>query len=285
MTAAAGALTTGVELRGTQIGKVFGRRSSRHVAVRPLDITITATTSVGVVGESGSGKSTLSRLLVGLERPSTGTITLDGRDIATMHAKAETERELRRSVQYVAQDTFSSFDPRRKLRDALATPLRVLRGKTGADAEEQMVDTLHLLRLDPRFLDKFPHEVSGGQRQRFALARALVVRPRVLLCDEVVSALDVSVQGAVLNTIRAYCRDNGVGLVFVSHGLPATAFIADELLVMRHGEVVEHRPTPDVLAAPAHPYTASLLDAYRRAPRHVVPVDEPLPDVVLEEAS
>jgi ABC-type glutathione transport system ATPase component len=282
---------TGVELRGTRIGKVFGRRSSRHVAVRPLDIAITSTTAVGIVGESGSGKSTLSRMLVGLERPTTGTITLDGRDIASMDASAETGREFRRSVQYVAQDTFSSFDPRRKLRDALATPLRVLRGETGSEAEDRMVATLGLLRLDPRFLDKYPHEISGGQRQRFSLARALVVRPRVLLCDEVVSALDVSVQGAVLNTIRSYCRENGVGLVFVSHGLPATAFISDELLVMRHGEVVEHRPTTDVLAAPAHPYTASLLDAYRRAPRHLVPVDEPLPeavadiDSVLEEAS
>jgi ABC-type glutathione transport system ATPase component len=277
-----------VTLRGEGISKVYGKRSSAHTAVRPMDITVHSRSAIGVVGESGSGKSTLSRMLVGLESPTTGIVSLDGADIQRMERTADESRMLRRNVQYIAQDTFSSFDPRRKLRDAVAQPLRVLRGETGSEAEDRIAETMRLLRLDPAFLDKYPHQISGGQRQRFSIARALVVRPRVLLCDEVVSALDVSVQGAVLNTITAYCRDNAVGLVFVSHGLPATAFVADELLVMRHGEVVEHRPTADVLSAPAHPYTASLLDAYTRAPRHLLPADVELPDAapdtVLEEA-
>lgn len=268
-----------VTLRGEGISKVFGKRGNAHTAVRPMDITVHARSAIGVVGESGSGKSTLSRMLVGLEAPTTGVITLDGQDIQRMERAAEDSRALRRTVQYIAQDTFSSFDPRRRLRDAVAQPLKVLRGETGSEAEDRIADVMRILRLDPAFLDKYPHQISGGQRQRFSIARALVVRPRVLLCDEVVSALDVSVQGAVLNTIRAYCRDNLVGLVFVSHGLPATAFISEDLLVMRHGEVVEHRPTADVLAAPAHPYTASLLDAYTRAPRHLLPADVELPEV------
>jgi ABC-type glutathione transport system ATPase component len=267
-----------VTLRAESVTKVFGRRERAHTAVQPLDLTVDSRSAIGIVGESGSGKSTLSRMLVALEHPTDGRILLDGVDIFEMDHKPETGRQLRRTVQYVAQDTFSSFDPRRSLRDALATPLRVLRGITGAEADERIAEIARLLRLKPEMIDKYPHQVSGGQRQRFALARALVVRPRILLCDEVVSALDVSVQGAVLNTIKTYCSDHSVGLVFVSHGLPATAFIADELLVMRNGHVVEHRPTQDVLSAPEHEYTASLLDAYRRAPRHIVALDEPLPE-------
>jgi peptide/nickel transport system ATP-binding protein len=268
-------------LRGINISKVYGRRNTAHVAVRPFDITVGSRSAIGVVGESGSGKSTLSRMLVGLESPTTGTVSLDGEDIAEMAKRPDTFRRLRRSIQYIAQDTFSSFDPRRKMRDSVALPLRVLRGEVGSEAEDRIADMMRLLRLDPAFLNKQPHEISGGQRQRFAIARALVVRPRLLLCDEVVSALDVSVQGAVLNTITAYCRDNAVGLVFVSHGLPATAFVADELLVMSRGEVVEHRPTQDVLTAPAHPYTVGLLAAYTRPPRHLLPPDVELPDADL----
>ncbi|GAA4675660.1 ABC transporter ATP-binding protein [Frondihabitans cladoniiphilus] len=270
-----------VTLEVSGVSKTFGRGDTAHTAVQTLDLVVDSHSAIGIVGESGSGKSTLSRMLVALEHPSAGTITLDGVDIVEMDKKAESGRELRRVVQYVAQDTFSSFDPRRSLRDALATPLRVLRGITGAEADERIAEIARLLRLKPEMIDKYPHQVSGGQRQRFALARALVVRPRILLCDEVVSALDVSVQGAVLNTIKTYCDEHSVGLVFVSHGLPATAFIADELIVMQNGHVVEHRPTQDVLAHPEHPYTATLLDAYRRAPRHIVSLVEPLPEVEL----
>ncbi|NQX14064.1 ATP-binding cassette domain-containing protein [Microbacteriaceae bacterium VKM Ac-2855] len=262
-----------VSLRAEGLSKSFGKGTTRHVAVQPLDLEITSRTSLGIVGESGSGKSTLSRLLVGLERPTEGDVTLNGRSVQQLLRTASGARELRRTVQYVAQDTFSSFDPRRTLRDAVATPLRVLRGVRGAEAEAEIRDVLALLKLDPAHLDRYPSQLSGGQRQRFSLARSLVVRPRVLLCDEVVSALDVSVQGAVLNMIRDYCETYQVGLGFVSHGLPATAFVADSLLVMRHGAVVEHGPTEQLLEHPEHPYTVALLDAYTRAPRHLVPVE------------
>ncbi|NQX25795.1 ATP-binding cassette domain-containing protein [Microbacteriaceae bacterium VKM Ac-2854] len=268
-----------VSLRAEGLTKSFGKGANRHVAVQPLDLEITSRTSLGIVGESGSGKSTLSRLLVGLERPTAGEVTLNGRSVQQLLRSASGARELRRTVQYVAQDTFSSFDPRRTLRDAVATPLRVLRGVRGAEAEAEIREVLELLKLDAAQLDRYPSQLSGGQRQRFSLARSLVVRPRVLLCDEVVSALDVSVQGAVLNMIRDYCETYQVGLGFVSHGLPATAFVADSLLVMRHGAVVEHGPTEQLLDHPEHPYTVALLDAYTRAPRHLVPVEPIEPEL------
>ncbi|MFT4262794.1 MAG: ATP-binding cassette domain-containing protein [Nocardioides sp.] len=258
-----------VTLQAEGLARVFGRGRSRHVAVQPLDLAIDSQTSLGIVGESGSGKSTLSRLLVGLDTPTEGEVLLDGTTIRRMLGTPSGMRRFRRTVQFVAQDTFSSFDPRRKLRDSVATPLRVLRGVRGEEAEQEILDVLSLLKLDPAFLERYPSQISGGQRQRFALARALVVRPRILMCDEVVSALDVSVQGAVLNMIREYCDTHAVGLGFVSHGLPATAFIASTLLVMRHGEVVEYGPTAQVIDDPQHEYTKELLDAYRRGPRHL----------------
>ncbi|MFW0786056.1 ATP-binding cassette domain-containing protein [Gordonia sp. CPCC 206044] len=262
-----------VTLQTDQVTRVFGHGQNAHVAVRPLDLEIDSRTALGIVGESGSGKSTLSRLLVGLDTPTSGAIFLDGTSISSMMSTRWGLRRLRQTVQFVAQDTFSSFDPRRSLRDAVATPLRVLRGVTGDDAELEMREILETLVLDPVLLDRYPSQLSGGQRQRFSLARALVVRPRILLCDEVVSALDVSVQGAVLNMIRDYCETHGVGLVFVSHGLPATAFISTSLIVMRNGEVVERGRTMDLIEQPQHPYTQSLLDAYRRGPREVGPAD------------
>ncbi|MCM0621141.1 ABC transporter ATP-binding protein [Nocardioides bruguierae] len=258
-----------VTLQAEKLTRVFGRGPSRHVAVQPLDLQIDTSTALGIVGESGSGKSTLSRLLVGLDTPTAGEVLIDGTRISQLMSTPSGMRRFRATVQYVAQDTFSSFDPRRTLRDSVATPLRVLRGVKGEEAEAEIREVLTLLQLDPGFLDRYPGQISGGQRQRFALARSLVVRPRILMCDEVVSALDVSVQGAVLNMIREYCETHSVGLGFVSHGLPATAFISSTLLVMKYGEVVEHGPTKDVIENPQHPYTRSLLDAYRRGPAEI----------------
>lgn len=254
---------TSAVLEAHGVSKVYGLRSSAVTALNPIDFRLDPRSSLGIIGESGSGKSTLSRLLVGLEAPSTGRITFNGRDIQEMLRTAVGRREFRASVQYVAQDTSSSFDPRRTLRDAVETPLRVLRGVTGAKADERLTQVADALRLNPAHFDRLPAQVSGGQRQRFALARALIVRPRILLCDEVVSALDVSVQGAVLNLIKEYVHEHDIGLAFVSHGLPATAFICDELAIMRHGSVIERGTTADVVLAPREEYTHHLLNAYR----------------------
>jgi oligopeptide/dipeptide ABC transporter ATP-binding protein len=166
----------------------------------------------------------------------------------------------------VAQDTSSSFDPRRTLRDAVRVPVQRLCGLDSRAADERVDRTLELLGLSPALAARRPAEVSGGQRQRFALARALVVEPRLLVCDEVVSALDVSVQGSILNLLKRYCRGQQAGLAFVSHGLPAAAFIADDLAVMHRGRLVEMGDTGGILDHPGHPYTASLLQAHRGRP-------------------
>ncbi|WP_432561724.1 ABC transporter ATP-binding protein [Kineococcus sp. SYSU DK003] len=250
-----------LEARG--VSKTFTTRRGAVTAVQTLDFSLDPTSAVGIIGESGSGKSTLSRMLVGFEAPSTGRVYFNGTDVQAMLRTPGGRREFRAAVQYVAQDTSSSFDPRRTLGDAVATPLRLLRGITGTAARERMAEVAAELRLNPDFYERRPAQVSGGQRQRFALARALVVRPRILLCDEVVSALDVSVQGAVLNLVKEYVEEHDIGLAFVSHGLPATAFIADELMIMRHGQVVERGRTGQVVTDPQAAYTRDLLDAYR----------------------
>lgn len=250
-----------LKLRG--VTKDYGSGRSRITAVEPVDLEITERSAMGVIGESGSGKSTLSRMIVGLETPSGGTITANGQDVGELLKTKEGRREYRKYVQYVGQDTSGSFDPRLTLRDAVSTPLKLLSGlreKSRVDAKLEEVAAE--LDLDPRFYDRYPHQLSGGQRQRFSLARGLVVAPRILLCDEVVSALDVSVQGQVLNLIKKYVKENNTGLVFVSHGLPATAFISSELLVMQRGKVVEQNSVAPMLSEPQHPYTQQLFEAY-----------------------
>jgi len=251
------------EIRVDDARRIFGSRRSRHVAVDGVDLTIGPSTSLGIVGESGSGKSTLSRMLVGLDEPTSGTVHLNDVPVHDWLAQRERELEFRRTVQYVPQDTSSSFDPRRTLRDSVQSPLRTLYGLTGRELDDAFDDVLESLQLDPALADRKPHRVSGGQRQRFAIARALIVRPRVIVCDEVVSALDVSVQGAILNLLKQYIAEHDAAIVFVSHGLPATAFICSRMSVMHHGRVVESGPTEQVVHDPADDYTRSLIDAYR----------------------
>ncbi|GAA1855142.1 ABC transporter ATP-binding protein [Pseudonocardia ailaonensis] len=238
-----------------------GRGGAAHTAVDGVDLLVDSGRRIGIVGESGSGKSTVVRMMVGLDAPTSGSVTFDGNPVATMPTAAL--RNFRRQVQLVAQDTSSSFDPRRTLRDAIRKPCHNLLGLDTASADAAIDATLAALSLDPALASRKPHQVSGGQRQRFSIARALVVRPRIIVCDEAVSALDVSVQGSVLNLLKEHCEAHDAGLVFVSHGLPATAFIADELIVMYQGKIVEHGPTGQVLFASRHPYTRSLVDAYR----------------------
>jgi ABC-type glutathione transport system ATPase component len=251
-----------VQIVADGVVRRFGGRRQSFTAVNGVSLTFGSGSAIGVVGESGSGKSTLARLFSGLDTPTAGGITLDGREIRSLLALRADRADLRRTVQYIAQDTTSSFDPRRTLRDAVTTPLRRLRDLDAPAADEAAEAMAARLGLDPALLDRYPAQVSGGQRQRFALARGLVVEPALLICDEVVSALDVSVQGSVLNTLKAYCADTGAGLMFVSHGLPATAFVAADLVVMYRGEIVERGDTESVLTESTDPYTRSLLAAH-----------------------
>ncbi|OZF05378.1 ABC transporter ATP-binding protein [Rhodococcoides fascians] len=246
----------------TDVRKVFaGRSGGAHVAVDDVSLLLDSTSRLGIVGESGSGKSTMVRMLMGLEIASSGSVEYRGRDLASL--KKGELREFRRNVQLVAQDTSSSFDPRRTLRDGVRRPLLELMELSTKEADAQVDQMLASLSIDPGLADRKPHQVSGGQRQRFSIARALVVGPKLIVCDEAVSALDVSVQGAVLNLLKDHCENSDAGLVFVSHGLPATAFICEELIVMYEGRIVEQGSVQQVIFASEHPYTKSLVDAYR----------------------
>ncbi|MBM9469464.1 ABC transporter ATP-binding protein [Nakamurella leprariae] len=255
-----------VELVLDAATKQYGSARSRFTAVDAVTATFTSDQTVGVVGESGSGKSTLAKMLVGFETPNGGRVTFNGESVAQVVKSRSGRMDFRRAVQFIGQDTTSSFDPRRRLDDSVLLPLRTLLGLSDGEARARMAETLDALRLPVALASRYPFEVSGGQRQRFAIARGLVVRPRILVCDEVVSALDVSVQGAILNLIKDYCEQHSAGLIFVSHGLPATGFVAQELLVMYHGRMVERGPSAQVFADPQHAYTRSLLNAYRGEP-------------------
>lgn len=232
----------------------------RHTAADDVTFTVPAGGSLGIVGESGSGKTTVARMLVGLVRPDAGTVSVSGRPRAPRTPRGRTARLARaREIQIVFQDPYVSLDPRLTARRCLTTALR-LHGR-----DESLADgLLDRVGLGSREAGALPHGLSGGQRQRLAIARALAVDPEVLVLDEAVAALDVSIQAQILALLAEIRRDTGVALVFVSHDLAVVQHITDEVLVMRRGTVVEQGPTAGVLAAPQDPYTGLLLASVPR---------------------
>ncbi|MDF2709384.1 ATP-binding cassette domain-containing protein [Nonomuraea muscovyensis] len=224
-------------------------------ALKGVSLTVRRGERYGIVGESGSGKSTLLRLLCGLDRPTGGSIRFDGQEITGLP-----ERRLaflRRSLQIVFQDPMSSLDPRMRVRDIVAEPLVALGRPTGG----RVAELLEEVGLPASAADRYPHQFSGGQRQRIAIARALATRPTVLVADEPVSALDVSVRGQILNLLADLVDEHGLTLVFVSHDLSVVRHVCETVAVMNGGEIVESGPVDDVWARPGHPYTRALLEA------------------------
>jgi peptide/nickel transport system ATP-binding protein len=221
---------------------------------------------LGIVGESGSGKSTLVRLMTGLDRPTSGTVSFAGQTVS-----GRPERELgflRAAVQLVFQDPRSSLDPRMRVGDIITEPLRsrLVRRQLGEgiDHRQRLAEVLDAVDLPADSADRFPHEFSGGQRQRIAIARALAPKPEVLIADEPVSALDVSVRAQVLNLLSDLVRDQGLTLVLVSHDLQVVRHLCDTVVVMQAGRIVEHGATRSVYAGPESDYTRSLLAAIPR---------------------
>ncbi len=228
-------------------------------ALAGVSFTLQAGRSLGVVGVSGSGKSTLARLVMALEPPSAGCVKLLGQDLHRLNAPDL--RAARRQVQMVFQDPYGSLDPRRTVQQTVAEPLAVLLGATPAEQRERAAEALDAVGLRAADGARYPHEFSGGQRQRIAIARALITRPALIVADEPVSALDVSVQAQVLNLMQDLQQRYGMAYLFIGHDLAVIDRVADEVLVLQHGHVVEQGPPERLFSAPLHPCTQALLAA------------------------
>ena len=246
-------------------GGMLGRPEKPLRAVADVSLDIAAGEVLGVVGESGSGKSTLGRLLLRLIEPTAGSITFDGKDVSAM-TPAELRR-FRRHMQMIFQDPYASLNARMTVGDALTESLRLHRGLGRAKAKDAAAALLAQVGLTREHLSRYPRAFSGGQRQRVAIARALASQPRFIVADEPVSALDVSIQAEVINLLQDLQRALGLSLMFISHDLSVVEIIADRVMVLYLGRVMETAPTEALFSRPRHPYTAILMQAAPGAKR------------------
>jgi oligopeptide transport system ATP-binding protein len=239
----------------------FFRSSDRVVrAVDDVSFTVPRGRTTGLVGESGCGKSTTGRCILQLYRPTAGAVLFDGLDLTTL--RGEELRRMRRRMQMIFQDPYSSLNPRRSIREIITEPLEIHHLLDGAPARNQRVDELlDLVGLSPALADRYPHEFSGGQRQRIGIARALAVEPDFIVCDEPVSALDVSIQAQIVNLLKTLQRRLGLTYLFIAHDLSVVRYISDDVVVMYLGQVVERAPRQALFDQPRHPYTRALLSA------------------------
>ena len=268
-----------LEVRGLKkyypIERGILRRVVGHVrAVDDVDLTIPAGKTFGLVGESGSGKTTLGRCILRAMDPTAGDVIfhLDGREVNLARVNGSELREMRRHIQMIFQDPYASLDPRKTVYDIVSEPLRLNKMASGRDLEAQVRETMELVGLDYRYMKRYPHAFSGGQRQRIGIARALSIHPKLVVCDEAVSALDVSVQAQILNLLKDLQQELHLTYLFIAHDLSVVEYLCDEVAVMYVGRLVELADTRRIFASPKHPYTEALLAAIP----HPDP-DRPLP--------
>ena len=254
------------------IGSGLVRRAKGYVkAVNSVSFVINQGETLGLVGESGSGKTTIGRAIVRVNDPHEGSILLDGAELVGLSPKEM--RPLRRKVQMVFQDPYSSLDPRQTVRQILVEPLVTHNlPLTNAQGEDRVAELLNLVGLDPAFASRYPHQFSGGQRQRIGIARALAVEPDLIICDEPISALDVSIQAQVVNLLESLKKRLGIAYLFIAHDLAVVRHISDRVAVMYLGGIVELTTSTALYENPRHPYTRALLSAV------------PVPDSAVEKA-
>jgi oligopeptide transport system ATP-binding protein len=247
---------------------LFRRRTSLLRAVDGVSFSIARGETLGLVGESGCGKSTTGRALLQLLQPSAGSVRFDDIELTSLWRKrfgaavwSNELRQLRRRMQMIFQDPYASLNPRMTVEDLVAEPLRTFRIADAKQIRQQVKDLLAQVGMDPRFRRRYPHEFSGGQRQRIGIARALALRPELIVCDEPISALDVSIQAQILNLLGELRRSRGLTYLFIAHDLAAVRHISDRIAVMYLGRIVEVGPSEDVCARPLHPYTRTLIAA------------------------
>lgn len=246
-------------------GGMFSTLQGYVHAVDGVSLTVYQGETLGLVGESGCGKSTLMQTLMRITPATSGEVLFDGRDILPL--KRGELRSLRREFQIIYQDPFSSLNPRMPVGEIIAEPLLVHGVKDPAERKARTLETMADVGLEASFYDRYPHEFSGGQRQRVSIARALILRPKLILCDEPVSALDVSIQSQILNLLKELRRQYGLTYIFVSHALNVVRYLSDRICVMYLGRIVEIAETKELFAHAAHPYTQALLSA--------IPVPDP----------
>lgn len=241
------------------VRKGFMGKSVTLKALDGVDFSVEEDKIFAIVGESGCGKSTVARLVLGLMHPTSGKILFQGMDISALNG--EGMKNFRRSVQIIFQDPFASLNPRKRIKDAISEPLRIHNIVEGNSLKDRVAELLHKVNLTPEMMYRYPHELSGGQRQRVCIARALAISPRVIVADEPLSSLDVSIQAQILNLLQNLRRDYKLSFLFISHDLKIVHYFSDSIGVMYLGKIVEYAKTEDLFKEPFHPYTEILLSS------------------------